>query len=116
ALGMQSVLPDDAALELSRALYDFLLQGRSIEEAVRRTRRALENDTKLHHPLWLAGIPALYSSLRTPAPPIELTEGQFTIQPDPERLQRTCDLTSLSEAEHFVGRSKEVSEVLDVLL
>jgi len=116
ALGMQFVLPDDAALVLSQALYDFLLQGRSVEEAVRRTRRALEAPGKLPNPSWLAGIPALYTSLRVPAPPLELTAGQPTIQPDPERLQKTCDLTALPPAEHFVGRARELSETLDALL
>ena len=75
ALGMQFVMPDDAALELSKGLYDFLLQGRSVEEAVRRTRRALEQHRTLHHASWLAGIPVLYTSLHTPAPPFQLNGG-----------------------------------------
>ncbi|MFL5658568.1 MAG: tetratricopeptide repeat protein [Ktedonobacteraceae bacterium] len=117
ALGMQFVLPDDVALAMSQALYDFLLQGRSIEEAVRRTRRALEHNTNLHNTSWLAGIPVLYTSLREqPAAPLKLTGGQPGIQPDPERLQKTCDLTALPQATHFVGRSKEISAVLDALL
>src|SRR6266516_789051 len=116
ALGMQFILPDDAALVLSDALYDFLLQGHSVEEAVMHTRRALEEPGKLANPAWLVGIPVLYTSLRTPASPIELTSGQPTIQPDPARLQRTCDLTALPHAPHFLGRSAEISEVLGALL
>jgi tetratricopeptide (TPR) repeat protein len=116
ALGMQFILPDQAALVLSQALYEFLLQGNSVEDAVTHTRRSLEEPGKLPNPSWLAGIPVLYTSLRTPAPPLELTAGQPTIQPDPERLQKTCDLTALPPAEHFVGRARELSEVLDALL
>ena len=116
ALGMQFILPDDAALVLSDALYDFLLQGHSVEEAVMHTRRALEEPGKLANPAWLVGIPVLYTSLRTPASPIELTSGQPTIQPDPARLQKTCDLTALPHAPHFLGRSAEISEVLGALL
>ena len=117
ALGMQFVLPDDVALAMSQALYDFLLQGRGVEEAVRRTRRALEHNTNLRNAPWLAGIPVLYTSLREqPAAPLKLVDGQPSIQPDPERLQKTCDLTALPQATHFVGRGKDISEVLDVLL
>src|SRR5712691_2445356 len=117
ALGMQFVLPDDVALAMSQALYDFLLQGRGVEEAVRRTRRALEHNTNLRNTPWLVGIPVLYTSLREKAAaPLKLTDGQPAIQPDPERLQKTCDLTALPQATHFVGRGKEISEVLDALL
>lgn len=76
ALGMQFVLLDDAALEMSNTLYRHLLQGRSVEEAVRRTRRALEQHAHLPHPLWLAGIPALYTSLAEPAPSPCIVERQ----------------------------------------
>src|SRR6266699_3948317 len=94
ALGMQFVLPDDVALAMSQAFYDFLLQGRSVEEAVRRTRRTLEHNTTLHNTSWLAGIPVLYTSLREqPAVPLKLTGGQPTIPPDPARVQKTCDIT-----------------------
>ena len=117
ALGMQFVLPDDAALALSQAFYDFLLQGRSIEEAVRRTRRTLEHDTTLRKTDWLAGIPVLYTSLREqPAGPLQLADGQPMIQPDPERVRKTRDLTALPQATHFVGRSAEISQALDALL
>ena len=58
----------------------------------------------------------LYTSLRTPAPPLQLTVGQPAIQPDPEQLERTCDLTALPPAEHFLGRGNEISQALDVLL
>jgi len=117
ALGMQCFLPDDAALVLSQALYDFLLQRRSVEDAVMHTRRALEEPGILHNPSWLAGIPVLYTCLREqPAPPLQLTYGQPTIQPDPERLQKTFDLAALPEATHFVGRGEEISAALDLLL
>jgi len=116
ALGMQFILPDDAALVLSDALYDFLLQGYSIEEAIMYARRALEEPGKLSNPHWLAGIPVLYTSLRTPAPTIELAPGQPIIQPDPEQLQQICDLTALTQAEHFLGRGDQISNVLDILL
>jgi tetratricopeptide (TPR) repeat protein len=116
ALGMQFILPDDAALVLSDALYDFLLQGHSVEEAVMHTRRALEEPRKLPNSQWLAGIPVLYTSLRTPAPTIELAPGQPTIRPEPELLQQTCDLTALTQPEHFLGRGDQISKVLDILL
>ena len=116
ALGMQFVLLDDAALEISKTLYQHLLQGRSIEEAVRRVRRAVEQNTTLHHPQWIAGIPVLYTHLREPAPAIRLVTGKPTISPDPTQLQATCDLTALPQALHFVGRGQEISAALEVLL
>ncbi len=115
-LGMQFEVPDNAALVLSRALYDFLLQQQSVEEAVMHTRRALEEPGKLPNPHWLAGIPVLYTNLQTPAPPIDLAAGQPAIQPDPEQLEHTCDLTALPPAEHFIGRGDEISQALDALL
>ena len=116
ALGMQFVLPDEAALEVSKGLYNALLQGRTIEEAVRRTRRSLESNTSLHQPAWLAGIPVLYTNLRQPARPITLTTGRPTIQPDPTQLLTTCDLTALPQARHFIGRGDETREVVAALL
>lgn len=116
ALGMQFVLPDDGALEISKDLYDFLLQGHSVEEAVRLTRRALEDNKKLRYAAWLAGIPALYTNQQEPAPPIQLESGRARIQPDPQELAERCDLSALPKAEHFVGRSKETSAVLRTLL
>ncbi len=116
ALGMQFVLLDDAALEMSKTLYQHLLQGRSVEEAVRRTRRAIEHNTTLHRSQWVAGIPVLYTHLREPAPAIRLETGPPTIAPDPAQLQATCDLTALPQALHFVGRSQEISDALEVLL
>src|SRR5260221_1417695 len=113
---MQFILPDDAALAMSDALYDFLLQEHSVEEAVMHARRALEEPGKLPNPHWLAGIPVLYTSLRTPAAPIELTAGQPTIQPHPQRLQKNCDPTTIPPAEHIVGRGREVSVVVECLL
>jgi CHAT domain len=105
ALGMQFVLLDDAALEISKTLYKHLLQGRSIEEAVRRVRRAVEQNMTLHHPQWIAGIPVLSTHLREPAPAILLETGKPMISPDPAQLQVTCDLTALPQALHFVDRS-----------
>jgi tetratricopeptide (TPR) repeat protein len=115
-LGMQFEVPDNAALVLSRALYDFLLQEHSVEEAVMHTRRALEEPGKLSNPHWMTGIPVLYTSLHMPAPPIKLAVGQPAIQPDPEQLENTCDLTALPPAEHFIGRGNEISQALDALL
>jgi hypothetical protein len=116
ALGMQYIIPDDAALVLSERLYGFLLQNYSVENAVMLTRRSLAEPGKLSHPDWLAGIPALYTSMREPTPLLELTVGKIIIQPDPERLQQTCDLTALPQAHHFLGRSLEISEAIRVLL
>jgi hypothetical protein len=127
ALGRPFVLPDDTALALSQALYDFLLQGRGIAEAVRRSRRALEGNTKLRndaertreqqHAAWVAGIPVLYTSRREqPAAPLRLAAGRPTIQPNPERLQQTYDLTALPAAAQFVGREQEIGAALDALL
>jgi tetratricopeptide (TPR) repeat protein len=116
ALGMQFIVPDTAALVLSRTLYDFLLQQQSVEEAVMHTRRALEEPGKLPNPHWLAGIPVLYTSLRTPAPPLELATEHPAIQPDPVQLEHTCDLIALPPADHFLGRGNEISQALDELL
>ncbi|HEY1350021.1 MAG TPA: tetratricopeptide repeat protein, partial [Ktedonobacteraceae bacterium] len=116
ALGMQCTIPDEAALVLSKTLYGFLLQGQSLETALIRTRRVLAEPGRLSQPDWLAGIPALYTSLREPAAPLELLAGEPTIQPDPQQLQRTCDLSALPQARHFLGRSQETSEALAALL
>lgn len=118
ALGIQFILPDDAALVLSSALYDFLLREHSVEEAVMRTRRALEEPGRLPrlHSGWLAGIPVLYTSLQAPASAIELTAGEPIIQADPVQLEQACDLTALPQAQHFVGRADQVSEGLSILL
>ena len=72
ALGMQFVLPDNAALALGQALFDLLLQGRSVEEAVAGARRALLHDTRLPNRDWLAGIPVLYTSRDAAAAPVTL--------------------------------------------
>ncbi|GAC1644908.1 MAG: hypothetical protein NVS4B9_36980 [Ktedonobacteraceae bacterium] len=116
ALGMQFVLPDDAALELSRTFYDLLLQGRTIEQALRLTRHALEENQRLSHAPWLAGIPVLYTNQQEPAPAIQLETGRSRIQPEPQKLIETCDLTALPQAEHFIGRGNEISSVLEALL
>ncbi len=118
ALGMQFIIPDAAALVLSEAFYDFLLQERTVEEAVMHTRRALEEPGKLPglDPAWLAGIPVLYTGLQAPAPTIELASDKPEIQPDPVQLEQTCDLTALPIAQHFVGRGEQVSEVVGILL
>ena len=116
ALGMQFVLLDDAALAMSTTFYQHLLQGRNVEEAVRRTRRALEHDTRLHHPQWIAGIPVLYTNQREPAAAIRLEAGKLTISPDPAHLQASCDLTALPQAQPFVGRGQEISATLEVIL
>src|SRR5438874_5500077 len=116
ALGTQFFLPDDAALVLSKALYTSLLQGASLEESVTHVRRVLEEPGKLPNSAWLAGIPVFYTSLRKPASPFELLVGKPIVQPDPEQLEKITDLTALPKAEHFVGRSKEIRQVLDALL
>ncbi len=116
ALGMQFSLLDSAALEITDVLYESLLQGHSIEEAVRLMRLDLEQKTMLPNARWLAGVPVLYTNLHTPAPALKLDTGQPTIEPDPQALTETCDLSALSQAEHFVGRSEQISEALSVLL
>ena len=116
ALGMQFILPDDAAQVLSDALYDFLLRGHGVEEAVMHSRRTLEEPSKLVNPAWLTGIPVLYTCLPASAPPFDLETGKPIIQPDIERLQKICDLAALPQAARFVGRNAEISEVLDALL
>ncbi|GAC1551424.1 MAG: hypothetical protein NVS2B2_01020 [Ktedonobacteraceae bacterium] len=116
ALGMQFALLDSAALELTDVLYESLWQGRSIEESVRLMRFDLEQKTMLPNARWLAGVPVLYTNLRDPAPALKLDTGQSTIVPDPLALTQTCDLSALSPAEHFVGRSEQMSEALSVLL
>lgn len=115
-LGMQSTIPDDAALVLSERLYGFLLQGYGIEEAVTRVRRALEEPGKLAYPELLAGIPVLYTNLRIPASPFELPQGKPIIQPDPDHLQKNCNLAALPLAPHFLGRSQEIKQALGILL
>ena len=120
ALGMQFVIPDKAAIALSAALYDFLLNGRTVEDAVRRTRRALFQDTSLAYREWLGGIPVLYTSLAEDAPAISvaplLSASAPVILPDAEQLRQTWDLTQLGARQQFVGRSAEITRLLDILL
>jgi hypothetical protein len=68
ALGMRAVLPDAAAVEITGALYAYLLQGRSIEDAVRRLRDDLAANALLASAAWLAGLPLLYTGLPADAP------------------------------------------------
>ena len=116
ALGMQFSLLDSAALEITDVLYESLLQGRGVEEAVRLMRVDLEQKTMLPNAHWLAGVPVLYTNLRTPAPALKLDTAQPVIVPDPQALTESSDLSALSPAEHFVGRSEQISEALSVLL
>jgi len=115
ALGMQFALPDNAALAITNALYDALLQGRSVEEAMRAMRAGLENNAMLQNTQWLAGVPVLYTSLREPAPALKLTIGQPTLVPDPVRFAHTFDLSALSTPQHFFGRADAISETLQAL-
>jgi tetratricopeptide (TPR) repeat protein len=120
ALGMQFVLPDEAALVFGEALFDLLLKGRTVEEAVRGARRSLEHDTRLVNREWLAGIPVLYTARPEEAGPISLApllpEGRPAVDPDPDRLAAICDLSALPAAAQFVGRRAEIGQVLDALL
>jgi pentatricopeptide repeat protein len=117
ALGMQCILPDEAALVLSQELLRFLLQGHTLEESVMHTRRALQELGKSSHPDWLAGLPVLYTSEREhPTPPLTLTNGQPTIIPDLRHLEESIDLTALPPAEHFLGRVSALTDLIDPLL
>jgi tetratricopeptide (TPR) repeat protein len=119
ALGMQFVMPDAAAVAVGEALFDHLLGGRSIEAAVRGARRALL-DTSLPARDWLAGIPVLYTSRPETASHVTLSpllrEGPARVEPHPAQLEKTCDLSALPTAEHFIGRGREVGQVLEALL
>ncbi|MSP14015.1 MAG: CHAT domain-containing protein, partial [Chloroflexi bacterium] len=114
ALGMQFVLPDAAAKELSEALYDLLLQGRPAEEAMRYLRASLADIPDLGP--WLAGLPVLYTSLAEPAAGLALPPGKPTIDPDPARLQAAYQVNALTRAPYFAGRGAEIGTVLDALL
>ncbi len=113
ALGMQFALPDNAALAITNALYDALLQGRSVEEAVRSMRASLEHKAMLQDTQWLMGVPVLYTSLQEPAPALKLATGQPTLVPDPVHFARTFDLSALSTPQHFFGRDDDISRTLD---
>lgn len=119
ALGMAFVLPDDAALVFGEALFERMLAGRPVEDAVRGARRALLDDPRLRGREWLAGVPVLYTARPEKAPPLALAPlaaGAPTVDPDPERLAKTCDLSALPAAPQFVGRSAEIGQVVDALL
>ncbi len=120
ALGMQFVLPDDAALVFGEALFERLLAGRPIEDAVRSARRALLEDVRLRDREWLAGVPVLYTCWPEDAPALSLAQlaavGQPTVDPDPQRLAATCDLSALPAATRLVGRGAEIGQTLDALL
>ena len=119
ALGMRASLPDAAALEITDAFYAYLLQGRSIEESVRRVRAGLANNALLPDAAWLAGLPVLYSSRPASEPALSLLSllavGEPTINPDPIHLEVTCDLTAIPAAAHFVGRVDALDAALNAL-
>jgi tetratricopeptide (TPR) repeat protein len=119
ALGMRAVLPDAAAVEITGALYAYLLQGRSIEDAVRRLRDDLAANALLASAAWLAGLPLLYTGLPADAPALSLAPllaaGAPAIDPDPAYLDRVFDLNALPPATHFVGRSDDVAQALAAL-
>ena len=119
ALGMRALLPDAAALEITDAFYAYLLQGRSIEESVRRVRAGLTNNAILPDTAWLAGLPVLYSSQPASEPALSLlsllVDGEPTINPDPTLLEAVCDLTAIPAAAHFVGRVSDTGDALDAL-
>jgi tetratricopeptide (TPR) repeat protein len=116
ALGMQASVPDDAAVKLSEALFDFLLKGRGIEEAVMRARRALASEATLTNGAWLAGIPVLYTCQREPLPGLQLHSGAPAITPSPDVLMQRYDMTALGQTSHFVGRESEMAAVQSELL
>jgi hypothetical protein len=95
ALGMQFVLPDNAATALSQTFYNFILKERSVEEAMRRTRGILDQNTALQNRQWVAGIPVLYTHLSEPVSPIRLSSGSAVIEPNPKQLKTTYDLAAL---------------------
>jgi tetratricopeptide (TPR) repeat protein len=115
ALGMQFTMPDEAASILSQELFTFLFQGRDIEDAMRRTRRALLTGVRADRE-WIAGIPVLYTSQRERQKPLHLHGGQPEVHPDPQRLEQTYHISDLREEPLFVGRSKEIRSVLSALL
>ena len=107
AMGMQFVVPDVAALEVTNAFYAYLLQGYSIEEAVQRMRGDLARNEELHNARWLAGIPVLYTSQSESAPPIDLRPlvqpGEPAIRPDPAQFEAGFDLTALPSGHPLCG-------------
>jgi tetratricopeptide (TPR) repeat protein len=57
AIGMQAAFPDPLSDELARALYEFLLEGHPLGEALRQARQALEEEDPR-----AAGLPVGYAA------------------------------------------------------
>ncbi|MBX2998914.1 MAG: CHAT domain-containing protein [Caldilineaceae bacterium] len=110
ALGMAAAIPDAAARKLSAALYDHLLNGRSVEEAVRRARLELGRSPDLRNPDWLAGLPVLYTSCAEPLPGLVLAPGRPQVQPSPQTAR--WEMAAINRTPHFTGRSEQMAAVL----
>jgi len=109
ALGMQSSVPDAAALKLARFFYRFLAKGHSAEEAVRQARIALASSDEFaglrDHVL---GIPVLYTSLVRGF-------GRFRVEPGKAEIQEISTRqefdTEIFAAATFRGRRQELVDV-----
>ena len=75
ALGMRFSVIDVDANAFCRSFYDELARGVPVEEAVRQGRLALADSQRP----WAIGVPVLYTSLETPAPPFVRREGAPTV-------------------------------------
>jgi tetratricopeptide (TPR) repeat protein len=75
ALGMRFSVIDVDANAFCRCFYDELARGVPIEEAVRQGRLALADSQRP----WAIGVPVLYTSLETAAPPFVRREGTPTV-------------------------------------
>jgi tetratricopeptide (TPR) repeat protein len=114
ALGMQSMVPDDAAPLLSQTLLREILAGQTIEAAVRLARQTLLN-SKLPLRQWVATVPVLYTHQREPMPALNLPAGEAVLVPSPEATRR-MDLSALPEVRPLLGRGRVLSASLDALL
>ncbi|GHO47571.1 tetratricopeptide repeat protein [Ktedonospora formicarum] len=104
ALGMRFNIYDEDALAFSRMFYTELAQGTPVEEALLQARLSLAESPRS----WAVGVPALYTSLSTPAHGFIHSPGSSRIIEHQPRIEansvaravgifqgRTADLTRL---------------------
>lgn len=108
ALGMRDEIPDKHALTFSRVLYNELVEGTPVEEAVHQARGALAR-SRDHR---LVGLPVLYTALEHPGPAFHLHEGAPAIHAH----QTPLDVRALPRAPGgFYGRERELQELGSLL-
>jgi len=105
AIGMQGDFPDPLSDELAATLYEFLLAGHDLGEALRQARGPL---AKAEHP-YAVGLPVAYAAPGA-AGPLPLQAGQPAV-PDLTQGRYLNLPLSLQPPHPFLGRERELYEL-----